>query len=229
MKLALLAPVVTAGWALIAGSGAAFASATSQDEAPAPTANNVETAIDRGVRFLVTSQKKDGSWGTPAPTFVCDVWSPVPSCFATYEVAVSAMAVSALLEVGGDEPDVLEAINKGAEYLLAQHPVRRVEPAHLYNIWTHAYTLEAFARLLASEKDEERRAVYHGAAEVEIDRLVRYEYVDGGWGYYDFRDQTARPGRGSTSFMTATALVALRMAADQGVEVPRRLGPIARS
>lgn len=183
----------------------------------------IQAAIEKGVRFLVTTQNKDGSWGTPAPTFVCDVWSPVPSCFETYEVAVSAMAVSALLEVGHGQLGVRNAIRKGTDYLLARHPARRVEPGHLYNNWAHCYALEAFARLLAREKDKSRRALYRRAAEVEIERLVRYEYVDGGWGYYDFAHRTARPSRGSTSFMSATALVALRMAADQGIEVPRRL------
>ncbi len=183
----------------------------------------IQAAIQKGVRFLVTTQNKNGSWGTPAPTFVCDVWSPIPSCFETYEVAVSAMAVSALLEVGHGQPGVREAIRKGTDYLLARHPARRVEPGHLYNNWAHCYALEAFARLLAREKDESRQAIYRRAAKVEIERLVRYEYVDGGWGYYDFSTKTARPGRGSTSFMSATALVALRMAADQGIEVPQRL------
>ena len=183
----------------------------------------IHTAIEKGVRFLVTTQNQNGSWGTPAPTFICDVWSPVPSCFETYEVAVSAMAVSALLEVGHGQLGVRRAIRRGADYLLARHPARRVEPGHLYNNWAHCYALEAFARLLAEEKDKSRQALYRRAAKIEIDRLVRYEYVDGGWGYYDFSQRTARPGKGSTSFMSATALVALRLAADQGIKVPRRL------
>lgn len=187
------------------------------------TSNDYDRAITLGVKFLVTTQKADGSWGTPAPTFVCDVWSPVPSCFVTYEVAVSAMAVSALLEVGQGQAGVAEAIQRGADYLLARHPVKRVEPGHLYNVWAHCYALEAFVRLLAHESAAPRRAAYRRAAEQEIERLVHYEYVDGGWGYYDFMEQTLRPGRGSTSFMTATALVALRMAADQGMAVEARL------
>lgn len=194
-----------------------------EGSAPSATDEALQASIDLGVRYLVRTQKKDGSWGTPAPTYVCDVWSPVPSCFATYEVAVSAMAVSALLEVGADKPGVEEALRKGAEYLLARHPVKRVEPGHLYNIWTHSYALEAFARLHAAEDDSDRRAIYLHACKVELRALIRYEYVDGGWGYYDFNTKTESPGRGSTSFMTATVLVALRMAADQGLEVPQTL------
>ena len=194
-----------------------------QDAPPAVDDEAIEGAIDRGVEYLVGSQKADGSWGSPAPTFVCDVWSPVPSCFETYELAVTGMAVSALLEVGDDRAGVAEAIRRGADHLLGHHPAHRVEPGHLYNVWAHTYVLEAFARLMAHETDEERHSLYRRGAEVELERLIRYEYVDGGWGYYDFDQQTARPSRGSTSFMTAAVLVALRMAADEGVEVPPRL------
>ena len=217
----VVTPLVLAAFLVVAPPSLEASEEPSETTSPTPEA--IENAIEKGVRFLVDTQKADGSWGTPAPTFVCDVWSPVPSCFETYELAVSGMAVSALLEVGQGQPGVEEAVGKGADYLLRRHPARRVEPAHLYNVWAHSYVLEAFARLLATEGDPERRAAYRKAAAVEVERLVHYEYVDGGWGYYDFRERTARPGRGSTSFMTATVLLALRMAADQGVEVPERL------
>ena len=46
-----------------------------------------------------------------------------------------------------------------------------------------------------------------------------YQTPDGGWGYYDFRTRTYRPSW-STSFTTATSLVALRDAEIAGVAVP---------
>lgn len=93
----------------------------------------------------------------------------------------------------------------------------------LYNIWAHAYSLEAFARLIAREKDPGRREALVTAAREDVELLERFEFVDGGWGYYDFDAPAKHPGPGATSFTTATALVALRMAAGQGVEVPARL------
>ena len=60
-----------------------------------------------------------------------------------------------------------------------------------------------------------------------MDRLDRYQFAEGGWGYYNFDEKTRRPGPGSTSFSTATCLIALKRAKEQGVAVPERLIPRA--
>ena len=80
------------------------------------------------------------------------------------------------------------------------------------------------------ETDEGRRERYRAAAREAIELLDRFQYVDGGWGYYDFSHHTKKPGHGqANSFTTATALVALGMARDAGIEVPDRLvRPAAR-
>src|SRR5690606_21030292 len=71
--------------------------------------------------------------------------------------------------------------------------------------------------------DPEVRARYVKAAEEQVELLRRFEFVDGGWGYYNFDVVARQPEHGSTSFTTASVLVALGMARDQGVRVPRRL------
>jgi hypothetical protein len=57
----------------------------------------------------------------------------------------------------------------------------------------------------------------------QIGMLERYESVDGGWGYYDFRAGTKRPASDSTSFTTGAALVAFHEAKQIGVEAPAKL------
>ena len=54
-----------------------------------------------------------------------------------------------------------------------------------------------------------------------VTKLV--ESVDGGWGYYDFRVGSKRPASDSTSFVTATVLVAFHEAQTIGIEVPKDL------
>jgi hypothetical protein len=94
----------------------------------------------------------------------------------------------------------------------------------LYNNWAHAYALEAFARLLVREEDETLRARYRRAAREAVALLRRFQYVDGGWGYYDFGVGSRTPSHGqANSFTTATVLAALAMARDAGIEVPPRL------
>ncbi len=190
-------------------------------EAP-PTPKVIDAAITRGVAWLVKHQRPDGGWGSPAST-LSDIYAPVPGSQQAFRVAVSGLAVSALLEVGAGHPGVDKSIARATKWLIERHGVRRVAPNTLYNIWAHAYSLEAFARLLMRTKDAEARVPLMKAARLDIRRLATFEFVEGGWGYYNFKVRTKRPGPGSTSFTTATVMHALRMADQQGVPVPDRL------
>ena len=57
----------------------------------------------------------------------------------------------------------------------------------------------------------------------QFDRLTRYESVDGGWGYYDFRLGTQKPASSSISFVNGTVLVAFHEAKQAGLEPPPHL------
>jgi hypothetical protein len=219
----LLGALLAAGVSTAAPVGAAPPETAEQKPAEAPAAPvDVEAAIGRGVAYLLGSQKADGSWGSPASN-LWDIYAPIPGSYYAFQVASSALALSALLECGGDDPRLPGVVAKATDFLLRQHAVRRVSPDTLYNTWAHAYALEAFARLLAREKDEAKRAPLLAASARAVDLLRRFEFVDGGWGYYDFDVGAARPGPGATSFTTASVLVALEMARAQGVEVPARM------
>jgi hypothetical protein len=67
-----------------------------------------------------------------------------------------------------------------------------------------------------SQRQERIRSAIAG----QVELLGKYESVDGGWGYYDFRVGAQRPAVDSTSFVTATVLVAFRRAKDVGVAIP---------
>jgi hypothetical protein len=198
---------------------------------PAPPAD-VDAALKRGVAHLVATQNKDGSWGSPASN-LWDIYAPAPGSQQTFAVAVTALAMSGLLEAadtgvpGTGGPEVKAAVERARTWLLARHAVGRPTTDVLYNTWAHAYSLEAFARLLQRETDAQRRAENRAAAEVDAERIQRFQFVEGGWGYYNFDEQTKSPGPGSTSFTTATCLVALAMAKAEGVPVPEKIVPKA--
>jgi hypothetical protein len=191
---------------------------------PPPEPAAVESAIRRGVEFLVGNQNKDGSWGSPALKGGVPIYTPVPGGFQAYQCAVTALCISALIETGGDRADVRKAIERGETYLMEHLPkLRRGSADVLYNIWSHIYGVQALVRMHQRLPDPERRKKLAGLIRGQIGFLVRYESVDKGWGYYDFRVGSQRPATDSTSFMTAAALVALREARDIGVEVPEKL------
>ncbi len=191
-------------------------------EPEASKSSALDRSIERGVAYLVKSQNENGSWGSPASN-LHDIYAPPPGSQQAFQVASSALALSALVEVGGDGKEVGAAVERATAWLLKKHAVRRVSPNTLYNTWAHAYALEAFARLLEREKDPEQRKRLTKACRKAIQRLETFETVEGGWGYYDFQVRAKTPGPGATSFTTATVLIAMKMAQAQGVEVPERL------
>lgn len=186
----------------------------------------IESAIGRGIDFLVEDQNADGSWGSARQTKGLNIYAPIPGAHEAFRTAVTALAVSALVESGlADEPGVpADALENGSRYLIENLPeVRRATADAIYNVWTHAYGLRALADLYPIS-DPERQAEIKAVAESQIERLVRYESVDGGWGYYDFRIGSARPASSAISFTTATCLVSLHEAKSViGSEIPEKV------
>jgi len=194
-------------------------------KAPVPvSAAELEAGIRRGVAFLLENQNKDGSWGTPSLKGGVPIWAGIGSHHA-FGVAVTAMCVSALIEAGGDTSAVKRAIERGEAFLLAELPkVRRDEPMLIYNVWAHAYGIQALVRMHRRLPDDaDRRKRIEELIRGQFDRLTRYESAEGGWGYYDFNGGTQRPASSSTSFVNAAVLVAFHEARGIGVSPPEKV------
>lgn len=190
-----------------------------------PSAEAVERAIRRGVDFLLLRQNRDGSWGSPQNTKGLNIYAPVPGAHQAFRAAVTSLCVSALIDVNDSRSEVQEAIDRGENWLLENLPrVRRATPDAIYNNWAHAYSLQALTRLIQRHKGQpERQTQLRQLMEGQLDRLVRYECVDGGWAYYDFDYGTQKPGGSTISFVTATVLVAFYEAKQVGLDVPPKL------
>jgi hypothetical protein len=229
LVLALLVLCATTAWA---GAGSAEKKTPLSEVGPRPKPvppvdqYALEKAIAKGVGFLLKDQNKNGSWGTPQLNKGgVAIYAPVPGAHQAFQAATTALCLSALMEVGGDTPEVRKAIERGEAWLLENLPkLRRAESITLYNIWGHAYGISALVRMhqRLPAKDERRKKI-ETIIRDQIDLLRRYESVDKGWGYYDFRSQTQRPGTDSTPFMTAAVLVALYEAKGIGISVPDKL------
>jgi len=191
----------------------------------APSREAVDRAIRRGVDFLLLRQNRDGSWGSAQNTKGLNIYAPVPGAHQAFRAAVTSLCVSALIDVGDSRSEVQEAIDRGENWLLENlGRVRRATPDAIYNNWAHAYSLQALTRLIERHKGQpERQAQLRELMATQLDRLTRYECVDGGWAYYDFDYGTQKPGGSTISFVTATVLVAFYEAKQVGLEVPPKL------
>ena len=187
-----------------------------------PSAEAVQSSIDRGVAFLVADQNSDGSWGSATRTKGLNIFAPIPGSHHAFRSATTALCVSALIELDSDVPGAAEALERGEAFLIEFLPqVRRATPVALYNVWGHAFAIQALVRMHGRTGDAARRQTIEELIASQVDRLDRYESVDGGWGYYDFNVGTRRPSSDSISFVNAAALVALKEADDLGQPITR--------
>ena len=192
---------------------------------PPPTRAEIEQGLERGVDFLLRRQNEDGSWGSATRTKDLNIYAPIPGAHHAFRTAVTALCLSALIEVDSDRPEVTQAIERCEEWMFARLPrLRRATPDAIYNNWGHAFAIQALVRMYHRVPDDAaRREKIVEQIEGQLDRLKRYESVDGGWGYYDFDVGSQKPASSSTSFMTATVLVGLKEAEGVGVETPEKL------
>jgi len=194
-----------------------------------------EKAIDRGIAFLLARQNPNGSWGSARNTKGINVYAPIPGAHHAFRAAVTGLCVAALMESGRQSPELHQAITRAEEWLLRELPhLRRATPDAIYNIWGHAYAIQGLLRLLGRPGlTEDQKLRLRELITNQIELLRRYEVVDGGWAYYDFKIGTQRPAGASTSFLTATVLVALHEAREMGFEIPsdviaRAIGSLKR-
>lgn len=189
-----------------------------------PSAAQREASVTRGVQFLLDDQNSNGSWGTAERTKDLNIYAPVPGAHHAFRTGVTSLCISALIEVGGDDQQVQTAIDRAETWLFEHLPkLRRATPTAIYNVWAHAYSIQALVRIYHRHQDYVTREKVRELIRQQYDLLERYESVDGGWGYYDFRLGTKKPASSSISFVSGTVLIAFFEAKSIGMEPPDKL------
>lgn len=216
-----------------------------------PSSDEIKKAVHRGVEFLLKTQLKSGAWGRSENGKYYQIWAPVPGAHHAYRTATTSLAAMSLVEALPHLPEEtqgkVEASLDRAQAWLLEHAsdLRRSAPdmyddyfGHaLYNIWGHAYGIQAALTLRKrAEGSTEVQAKLDAFVDYHIQRLKQDSFINGGWGYYDdpFTDKYGRtilprrakqqqPTGSSISFITATTLIALKDAEGAGFEIPKDL------
>lgn len=222
-KLAARAALLMAAGAVAVGCNAQ----ATVNASPGPAARaDLELAAPRsprarGIAWLIANQNQDGSWGTFESSRSREIYLGTQASHRAFRDATTALATMALVEPAGQDDAARAALERAIGYLVATEPSRRVNSDTFYNTWTHTYLVAAAAEAIRSGAAPAQEEALRALLRREMDLLLAARGADGGWGYYDFDHRLATPsGSHTTSFNTASALLALRRAGEVGVEVP---------
>jgi hypothetical protein len=178
-------------------------------------------AVRRGIDFLLRTQNANGSWGAPGSARPVEVLADVPGSHHAFRAGSTALCVLALDRSPFRREECRAAAQRGLEFLLAAGRVRRPNGLEMYNVWSFAYALRAYAALLPAIDDPQLRERVLASCADTVKAFAVYQTPDGGWGYYDFLVGSYRPADASMTFTTATVLVSLHAIEKFGVVVPR--------
>ena len=139
-----------------------------------PTQKAVLDSIDRGCTFLRNRQNPDGSWGSARNTKGLNIYAPVPGSHRAFRLAVTALSTAALIENKGNDSNFSKVIGNGEEYLLEKLPyLRRATPMAIYNVWAHAYGIQALTRMherIVGKSDASK------TKRLRIENLIRHQF-----------------------------------------------------
>jgi hypothetical protein len=166
------------------------------------------SAIERGTRFLVSTQNRDGSWRTSGST-------------GSYPVAMTSLAGLALLAGGNTPTEGAYARNVSSALTFVLKSARRdgliaqlEEESHCMH--GHGLAMLFLAQCYGMEEDPRRQAEVRLVLQRAIQLTARSQSVAGGWLY------TPDAG-GDEGSVTVTQVQALRACRNVGLAVPKRV------
>lgn len=190
---------------LVLSAGIAISCAQStlhgqDDIAKAPELTEAaDRAIERGLDWLIKTQRQDGSWASDS---------------GTHDIGGTSLALMAFM-VKGHFPGFGkygEPLNRGKNYLLKR--AEESQSGVLAGMYEHGLYTLALSELWGMTADVEDNKKIQTALEKAVQVILRAQSPLGGWRY------SARPDAGQDTSVTATVFVALASAQQAGILVP---------
>ena len=196
------------------------AGAAGMGRTPAPvTAARVRAAIRRGTAFLCRSQNDDGSWGSHDPVVVDDAQLGFDmldfGCHDGVRTGCTAICAKALLRLPRRTAAEEAALRRAVRVLLSTRKLA-YDPGNAFNVWGYAYNLDFLAALYRHPFGRSYRREIRAVVPDLVAGLRRMQVAEGGWAYYT----SVMLEGASISFTTATVLLGLLDARDEGFAVP---------
>ncbi len=181
------------------------APATAEAEAPELT-EEAEKAIERGLKFLISSQNKDGSWSSK---------DSEKGGGGGYAIAGTSLGLMAFM-VEGHFPGFGKygkALERAKDYLLkrSKDSPTGAMGVKMYEIGLFTIAMSELWGMTSDPKDNKEIQV---ALERVVEIILRSQNPLGGWRY------APRPDAGQDTSVTAMVFVSLASAREAGVLVP---------
>ena len=74
------------------------------------SADDIKSSLNGGCKFLLEIQNPDGSWGSARQTKGLNIFAPVPGSHRAFRLAVTALSISALLEIKSSDINYSECL-----------------------------------------------------------------------------------------------------------------------
>ncbi len=178
-------------------------------------------AMRGAVEWLVANQNPTGTWGSHHSPRPIEVLCSVPGGHHVFRVATTALCVMALDRSPYQTEASRAAADRGIDALIREHEVKRASMLEHYTVWALGYTLQCLSERLIAQPDHPRAAEMRRVCRRMIEKLERYQCLDGGWSYLSLQEfKTYKPSFTSMSFTTATCLIGLARAREAGFELP---------
>lgn len=186
---------------------ASLLTAPARAETAGPTDAEVRRAIDDGLKYLATTQARNGHW-------IADG--------GVYPVAMTGLAGMALLMDGNTtvQGRYAKNVQNAVSFLLDQAQPSGLIGDHVRDsryMYGHGFSMLFLAEVYGEEEDARRRKQIGEVLARAVAFSGRAQTKEGGWGYV-----SAREGRGfDEGSVTITQMQSLRAARDAGVAVPK--------
>ena len=175
----------------------------------AADSDNVATTVDRGLRWLASTQSRIGHWEARE---------------GRYPTAMTALAGMALLAEGSTttQGPYARNIRRAVDYLVGQsNPNGLIGDPNRDDRYTygHGFAMLFLSQLLGEEEDMARREQLVDVLTRAVIFTGRAQTGDGGWGYL-----SAKKGNGfDEGSTTVTQVQGLRGCRNVGIDVPREI------
>ena len=173
---------------------------------PPGVTTDTRRAIDRGLKFLVREQGKDGSWRTGGG-------------YGSYPVAMTGLAGLALVASGSTpvRGPYAKNVRRAVSFCLSQQQPNGLIAApseESRSMYGHGFSTLFLSQVYGMEEDQERQRSIRIALERAIVLISRSQSNDGGWLY-------TPDAHGDEGSVTITQVQAMRGSRNAGVHVPK--------